>query len=259
MTHTAAVDACTRSSQSAFQTAEGRGSCSLPTEKILMVDSLWRRESQFPLRMWTQVGGSHTSEWPHIQKYMGSTNWSWFFIRKRSWGMYREVGVYLIAWEGVNIVKICCTKKSIKILHWILCWWIHKPMSFNQKVDFSSSQAFYLVSMYCEDKLFTEPNISIESLMLGLQENVMDGEWKSELLQLEPAGNNEQWPSLLLEACLLGYRVENAWLSDNHKEPTATRGWIIVAQGHGSFVGSDVEHFFLALLTGASDGSCNTS
>lgn len=45
-------------------------------EELFVVDKCSKIESQFSLRVFSQVNLFWASDWPHIQEYMGSTNWT---------------------------------------------------------------------------------------------------------------------------------------------------------------------------------------
>lgn len=71
----------------------GRPEVSLLTEELRATDSCWERKNQCSLRMQPLVGWACSSGRPHIQEYMGSTNWT-------SWILKKKEGRYKLGWAG---------------------------------------------------------------------------------------------------------------------------------------------------------------
>lgn len=46
------------------------------TEELLIVDGLQRKKNPLSLRVWLQIGQSHSSAWSHTWKYTDSINLS---------------------------------------------------------------------------------------------------------------------------------------------------------------------------------------
>ena len=62
-----------------------RGSHKIPSlaeEELLTVNTCWKRESQFSLRVWHLRDRLCSSWWLHTSGYKGSTNWTWWVNEK---------------------------------------------------------------------------------------------------------------------------------------------------------------------------------